>query len=242
MELALGRAHEAQVPSPTIDQAIDSTLELASEAGRKLEVDVTNGFTHLYSADQDRKHFKQEQEILEELATWLLGRGAIDTNGQAARWLHASREHGPIWLQACDAAVHAAKTSATEAQSRWALAYWASWAGWVISFLLLGEAGGLAFVMWAASFVTWLLARTRREVTPDWAAYLQLSSINPGGSATEQAPDDEPPEAEVEGAKSSTAPPAWHPDPMGRHELRYWGGESWTEYVSNGGTLSNDRI
>lgn len=33
---------------------------------------------------------------------------------------------------------------------------------------------------------------------------------------------------------------AWHPDPSGRHELRYWDGTSWTEHVSDGGVTSTD--
>lgn len=32
-------------------------------------------------------------------------------------------------------------------------------------------------------------------------------------------------------------PPAWHPDPTGRHQYRYWDGSAWTDHVSdNGGT------
>jgi len=31
---------------------------------------------------------------------------------------------------------------------------------------------------------------------------------------------------------------AWHPDPTGRHELRYWDGTQWTEHVSDGGVQS----
>jgi uncharacterized protein YxjI len=33
----------------------------------------------------------------------------------------------------------------------------------------------------------------------------------------------------------STNPAAWHPDPFGRFESRYWDGERWTEHVSRGG-------
>jgi uncharacterized protein YxjI len=36
-------------------------------------------------------------------------------------------------------------------------------------------------------------------------------------------------------------PPAWHPDPFGRHELRYWDGAQWTEHVSNHGKQSVDQ-
>jgi hypothetical protein len=35
------------------------------------------------------------------------------------------------------------------------------------------------------------------------------------------------------------APPSWYPDPMRRHELRYWDGSRWTEHVASarvGGT------
>jgi uncharacterized protein YxjI len=32
----------------------------------------------------------------------------------------------------------------------------------------------------------------------------------------------------------------WYPDPSGRHELRYWDGERWTEHVSDHGRQSTD--
>lgn len=37
-------------------------------------------------------------------------------------------------------------------------------------------------------------------------------------------------------------PAAWSPDPLGRHELRYWDGTRWTEHVSNGGAQGIDPI
>ncbi|MEX2562311.1 MAG: DUF2510 domain-containing protein [Nitriliruptoraceae bacterium] len=37
-------------------------------------------------------------------------------------------------------------------------------------------------------------------------------------------------------------PAAWHPDPLGRHELRYWDGQLWTEHVSDGGVTAVDPI
>jgi uncharacterized protein YxjI len=36
------------------------------------------------------------------------------------------------------------------------------------------------------------------------------------------------------------SPAAWHPDPYGRHELRYWDGSQWTEHVSSHGKQSVD--
>jgi uncharacterized protein YxjI len=36
------------------------------------------------------------------------------------------------------------------------------------------------------------------------------------------------------------SPPSWHPDPYGRHDLRYWDGTRWTEHVSSHGKQSVD--
>lgn len=38
----------------------------------------------------------------------------------------------------------------------------------------------------------------------------------------------------------SETPADWYPDPYGRHELRYWDGEVWTDHVSSHGTQSSD--
>jgi hypothetical protein len=35
---------------------------------------------------------------------------------------------------------------------------------------------------------------------------------------------------------------AWHPDPSGRHELRWWDGARWTESVSNRGQVGTDTV
>ena len=34
----------------------------------------------------------------------------------------------------------------------------------------------------------------------------------------------------------------WYPDPMGRHEYRYWDGANWTEHVSSHGRQSTDPL
>lgn len=37
-------------------------------------------------------------------------------------------------------------------------------------------------------------------------------------------------------------PAAWHPDPTGRHEHRWWDGEQWTEHVADAGRSSVDPL
>lgn len=38
------------------------------------------------------------------------------------------------------------------------------------------------------------------------------------------------------------SPPAWHPDPTGRFDLRYWDGSLWTEHVTRGGAQATDPV
>ena len=38
------------------------------------------------------------------------------------------------------------------------------------------------------------------------------------------------------------SPAAWHPDPMGRHQLRYWDGKAWTDHVSDNGVQGTDPL
>jgi hypothetical protein len=37
-------------------------------------------------------------------------------------------------------------------------------------------------------------------------------------------------------------PAAWHPDPLGRHQYRYWDGERWTDHVADDGHTSTDPV
>lgn len=41
---------------------------------------------------------------------------------------------------------------------------------------------------------------------------------------------------------SQVVPPAWHPDPTGAHQLRYWDGRVWTEHVSDDGVTGTDPL
>src|SRR5258705_4596 len=38
----------------------------------------------------------------------------------------------------------------------------------------------------------------------------------------------------------AASPPGWDADPYGRHELRYWDGDGWTEHVSDHGETAVD--
>jgi hypothetical protein len=42
--------------------------------------------------------------------------------------------------------------------------------------------------------------------------------------------------------QDNRVPAQWNPDPLGRHELRYWNGAEWTEHVSDGGVASTDPV
>jgi hypothetical protein len=43
-------------------------------------------------------------------------------------------------------------------------------------------------------------------------------------------------------AQSHAAPAAWHADPLGRHEFRYWDGAQWTATVANNGVQAIDPL
>src|SRR5688500_13738547 len=36
--------------------------------------------------------------------------------------------------------------------------------------------------------------------------------------------------------------PGWHPDPMGRHQHRYWDGTQWTDNVADQGQMALDPL
>lgn len=43
-------------------------------------------------------------------------------------------------------------------------------------------------------------------------------------------------------SEPGAAPAGWLPDSSGRHDLRYWDGNQWTEHVSDGGTQGTDSL
>ena len=55
--------------------------------------------------------------------------------------------------------------------------------------------------------------------------------------------DSNPVSAELGGERTVPARPAsWLPDPVGRHELRYWSGSEWTEHVADAGLQGVDPL
>jgi hypothetical protein len=63
---------------------------------------------------------------------------------------------------------------------------------------------------------------------PTWVAHIQRLAAAP------------PPIAEVQ--PSPTVQASWLADPRGRHELRYWDGNHWTEHVSDQGVQGTDPV
>lgn len=43
-------------------------------------------------------------------------------------------------------------------------------------------------------------------------------------------------------AQPGSQPAGWHTDPSGRHELRFWDGQRWTEHVSDVGVATTDTL
>jgi hypothetical protein len=43
-------------------------------------------------------------------------------------------------------------------------------------------------------------------------------------------------------ASRPSSPPAWHRDPTGRYDLRYWDGHLWTEHVTRDGNQTTDPV
>ena len=65
------------------------------------------------------------------------------------------------------------------------------------------------------------------------------TAVTSGSPVAEEPPPVLPPISisgpSVAGERPPVPPPMWAPDPTGRHQLRYWDGASWTDYVSDDG-------
>ena len=84
-------------------------------------------------------------------------------------------------------------------------------------------AGQLALVLAAALGAAMVVGLTRRQETAVSVARRRRSGSRRLGGA-------------------GSSPPAWHPDPTGRFDLRYWDGRLWTEHVTRGGQQATDPV
>lgn len=62
----------------------------------------------------------------------------------------------------------------------------------------------------------------------------------PPGPGSWPPPEQAPPPDSTSVPPPTSQPADWYPDPYGRHELRYWDGQSWTSNVSDAGSVSAD--
>lgn len=69
------------------------------------------------------------------------------------------------------------------------------------------------------------------------ASPTEASAMASGVARAASPPPPPPPPA---AAPPPSVPAGWHPDPMGRHELRYWDGGAWSEHVSTCGVQATD--
>lgn len=76
-----------------------------------------------------------------------------------------------------------------------------------------------------------------------WSAFKRTGELSSGvvQAAVPAIPPDHPGSPPSGDSSPATmVPPSWHPDPSGRHELRWWDGAQWTEHVTDGGQPSTD--
>jgi hypothetical protein len=75
------------------------------------------------------------------------------------------------------------------------------------------------------------IARRPKTVVSSQPTAVPSSQPRAQESASEQPPHTQ-----------SFPPPTWAPDPLHRHELRYWDGATWTEHVADQGLTAVDPI
>ncbi len=127
--------------------------------------------------------------------------------------------------------------------------------------VMLGLAAIVVGVLIVAGILLLDPARQNREQTsastPETGAVRAVATpdataTQPGTGATVDSaagvPVDSDPTVPIEPVTSepepepaaSDIPAGWHPDPHGRHEMRWWDGSAWTANVSNGGDVTTD--
>jgi hypothetical protein len=86
----------------------------------------------------------------------------------------------------------------------------------------------------------WLTTTVKPDGSPKFNLNL-VEDLDNWDVARGNIPADDKP-VEVEAVTTSATPAEWHPDPTGRHELRYWDGSAWTAHVANDGVTSSDPL
>jgi hypothetical protein len=72
------------------------------------------------------------------------------------------------------------------------------------------------------------------RVAAAYASTIDETPRTAEGAGVPPAPQTTPP--------APSWPAAWYPDPMSRHELRWWDGGTWTSYVYDAGVESDDPV
>lgn len=80
-----------------------------------------------------------------------------------------------------------------------------------------------------------VVASGQGELTATWVP----SGYQAGAGCAATGPSSAPTDGAV---GTPAAPPDWHPDPLGRHEWRWWDGAQWTSAVADGGAQSDDPL
>jgi hypothetical protein len=111
----------------------------------------------------------------------------------------------------------------------------------------LGAANVRFFLGVVAAFVAftfslrWYVGRKATKRPADPAA-----EDGPGatGSSVGGAPTGPPADSEMAPADDAAtpSPAAWHADPTGRHQHRYWDGTRWTDWIADGGVTGRDPL
>ena len=100
---------------------------------------------------------------------------------------------------------------------------------------------GLVFLVAVVGAVVGLAIANSRSRTRLATANAELAWLRPEYARLQQwvaTAGTGGPSSAYTGADGPTA--GWHPDPSGRHELRYWDGAQWREDVSDHGQSSKD--
>ena len=98
-----------------------------------------------------------------------------------------------------------------------------------------------AFVLFAFGLRWWVGRRDRRPAAPAEAGAGPFVPTPPAGPGPgEEAPTVGTAAPAAAAPAPVTPPAAWHPDPTGRHQHRYWDGTRWTDWVADGGVTGRD--